>query len=70
MKAEEAQPSQELRDKTDQSLEEEREKTDEHLEQQTREIEERSGAEVRSIQRADVEHEGSPASPHENGRLR
>ena len=62
--------SQELRDKTDQSLEEEREKTDEHLEQQTREIEERSGKEVRSIQRADVDHEGSAASPHENGRLR
>ena len=37
-------------------------RTDEHLEQQTREIEERSGAEVRSIQRADVEHEGSAGS--------
>ena len=35
MEAEQTESSQELRDKTDKSLEEERKKTDQHLERQT-----------------------------------
>jgi signal transduction histidine kinase len=65
MEAEETEPSQELREKTDQSLEEERKKTDEHLEQQTREIEEKTSEEVRSIQRAAEEPGRSQAVKRE-----
>ena len=62
MEAEETEPSQELREKTDQSLEEERKKTDEHLEQQTREIEERTGR--KSVQfNAPTSSTKSPPNP-------
>ena len=49
METHETESSQELRDKTDKTLEDERQKTDEHLEQKTQEVEEKTSERLRSI---------------------
>ena len=52
MESHETESSQDLRDKTDKTLEDEREKTDEHLEQKTQEVEEKTNEKLRSIRLA------------------
>lgn len=52
MEAHETESSQELRDKTDQTLDDERQKTDEHLEQKAREVEQKTSDKLRSIRLA------------------
>ena len=52
METHETESSQELRDKTDKTLEDERQKTDEHLEQKTQEVEEKTSEKLRSIRLA------------------
>ena len=52
METHETESSQELRDKTDKTLEDERQKTDEHLEQKNQEVEEKTSEKLRSIRRA------------------
>ena len=52
MESHETESSQELRDKTDKTLEDERDKTDEHLEQKTQKVEEKTSEKVRSIRLA------------------
>ena len=52
METNEQESSQELRDKTDKTLEDERQKTDEHLEQKTQEVEEKTSEKLRSIRLA------------------
>ena len=49
METHETESSQELRDKTDKTLEDERQKTDEHLEQKTQDVEEKTSERLRSI---------------------
>ncbi len=52
METHETESSQELRDKTDKTLEDERQKTDEHLEQKNQEVEEKTSEKLRSIRLA------------------
>ena len=52
MESHQTESSQDLRDKTDKTLEDEREKTDEHLEQKTQEVEEKTNEKLRSIRLA------------------
>ena len=52
MESHETESSQDLRDKTDKTLEDEREKTDEHLERKTQEVEEKTNEKLRSIRLA------------------
>ena len=52
MEAHETESSQELRDKTDKTLDDERQKTDEHLEQKAQEVEEKTSEKLRSIRLA------------------
>ena len=52
MESHETESSQDLREKTDKTLEDEREKTDEHLEQKTQEVEEKTNEKLRSIRLA------------------
>jgi signal transduction histidine kinase len=52
METNETESSQELRDKTDKTLESERQKTDEHLEQKTQEVEEKTSEKLRSMRLA------------------
>ena len=52
METHETESSQELRDKTDKTLEDERQKTDKHLEQKNQEVEEKTSEKLRSIRLA------------------